>query len=101
VQTTHVSAEDLNGKVQGAASRGLDRSKDVELIHKNLSRYVRAAKDVQEQLWFESSSQQRKSVGVFKIATLEEFLSHDVGERVTGIIDLSSAGARGCDVDRR
>jgi hypothetical protein len=33
--------------------------------------------------------------------TLEEFFSHDVGKRVTGIVDLSSAGARGCDVVRR
>jgi hypothetical protein len=98
VQATHVSAEDLNGKVEGAAPRGLDRSEDVELIYKNLSRNVGAAENVQERLWFESSSQQRKGVGVFKIATLKEFFSYHVGERVTGIVDLSSARARGRDV---
>jgi hypothetical protein len=57
----------------------LDRFEDVELIDKNLGRYVGAAGDVQESLWFESSSQQRKGVGVFKIATLGEFLNHHVG----------------------
>jgi hypothetical protein len=98
MQATHVTAEDLNGKVQGAAPRGLDRSEDVELIHKNLSRYVGAAENVQERLRFESSSQQRKGVGVFKIAALKEFFSYHVGERVTCIVDLSSAGARGRDV---
>jgi hypothetical protein len=66
-----------------------------------LSSYVGAAENVQERLRFESSSQQRKGVGVFKIATLKEFFSYHVGERATGIVDLSSAGARGRDIVRR
>jgi hypothetical protein len=79
MQATHVTAEDLNGKVQGAAPRGLDRSEDVELIHKNLSRYVGAAENVQERHNF--------------------YDVHVVLDRVSERINLLEEGTRSCDGD--